>query len=263
LRFVSPAGVRGFKKGRKVTERQEMGTQKLLVDPRRSALEKYRLAVVGEVGRWRFIRYELLTCLLGPLPGALGLWLRKELYPCLFRECGRNVIFGRNVLLRHPGRIRLGDNIVINDDVTLDAKGSAGEGILIRDGVFVGKGTLLSMVDGTIEVDEGANIGAYCRIGSMGVTRIGKKALIAAFVYVVGADHRTDRTDIPIIDQPNYTHGGTTVGDGSWLGTKVTVADGVQIGRDCVVGAHAVVTKDLPDFAVADGIPAKVVRMRK
>jgi acetyltransferase-like isoleucine patch superfamily enzyme len=246
-----------------VTKLQEAGSQEFLADRSKSALAKYQMMVVGDRGLWKLITYELITCLLGPMPGALGFYLRQKFYPMLFRACGRGVLFGRNLIIRHPGRIRLGGGVVLSDDVLLDAKGTEGEGILIRDGVFIGRGTAITMIDGTLEIDEGANIGTYCRIGTYGYTRIGKKALIAAFVYVVGADHQTDRTDIPILDQPNFTHGGVTVGDGTWLGTKASVKDGVQIGRDCIVGAHALVTENLPDFAVAVGIPAKVVKLRK
>lgn len=243
------------------TERR--GIQGQLQDPTTSASAKYRRMVVGaNVSFGRFLRYELVTCLFGSWPGAMGLWLRKKFYPGLFAECGRGVIFGRNLTLRNPGRIRLGRRVVLSDGVVLDAKGTAGEGILIRDGVFVGLNSVITSTDATVELDESCNIGASCRIGSYGRTRIGKKALLAAWVYVVGAGHETARTDIPILDQPNTTKGGAEVGDGAWLGARVTVLDGVKVGAHTIVGAHAVVTRDLPGYAIAMGIPAKVTGSR-
>lgn len=238
------------------------GVQDALQDSSSGALTKYRRMVVGDVGFLGFLKYEFITSCFGSWPGALGFALRGLFYPSLFRSCGRKVIFGRNHTLRNPGRISLGNRVVLSDSVILDAKGSQGEGILVRDGVFLGLGTVVTSTDGTVELDEKCNIGALCRIGSYGRARIGKKALLAAYCYVVGAGHETARTDIPILDQPNITKGGAEVGDGCWLGARVTVMDGVKIGRDSIVGAHALVTKDLPDFSIALGIPARVAGSR-
>jgi len=246
-----------------MTELQQGGTQAALADAGRGSVSKYRSIVVGQAGLLPFLRYELITGLFGQWPGGAGLLLRRLFYPCLFRACGRGVVFGRGLTLRHPHRISIGNGVVLEEGCTLDAKGSEGEGILIRDRVFVGKGCILTMADGTIELDEGCNISSYCRIGTFGTTRIGRKVLLGAYCYVVGAYHETERTDIPIMDQPNRTKGGAEVGDGCWIGARVTVLDGVKVGRDSVVGAHAVVTKDLPEFCIALGSPAKVTKMRK
>jgi acetyltransferase-like isoleucine patch superfamily enzyme len=244
------------------TDLRRDGMQAILGDESVGSLAKYRRLVVGDTGAWGFLRYETVTSLFGQWPGAAGLLLRRLFYPGLFRTCGRNVIFGRGITVRHPHRISIGSGVVIGDNATLDAKGTEGDGILIRDGVYIGTGTVVTTSDGTMELDEGCNIGSYCRLGAYGSTRIGRKALLAAFCYVVGASHRSDRLDIPILDQPNETKGGSEVGDGCWLGTKVTVMDGVRVGRDSIVGAHSLVTRDLPELCVAMGVPARVARMR-
>lgn len=246
-----------------MSELKNKGTRAALTDPGTSAQAKYSLLVVGLKGLLPLLKYEFITSLFGGCPGSLGMWLRRKFYPVLFKKTGSNLTIGRNVSFRHPGRISLGSNVVIGDDCTLDAKGTEGEGILIRDGVFIGKGTILSMADGTIEIDDGANIGSYCRIGTLGHTRIGKKVLLAAYCYLVGGGHETGRTDIPIQDQPNSTLGGVEIGDGCWLGARVTVMDGVRVGHDTIVGAHAVVREDLPEFSVAVGMPARVVKKRR
>ena len=239
------------------------GAQDALQDAGSGALAKYRRMMVGEAGFAAFLRYEFVTSVLGPWPGALGYWLRSKFYPGLFRACGRKVIFGRNLTIRHPGRITLGDRVVLSDGVMLDAKGTTPDGgIVVGDGAFVGLCTMITTTDGTIELAAGCNLGAYCRIGSFGRTRIGEKALLAAWVYVVGAGHESSRTDIPILDQP-YTHrGGAQIGDGAWLGARATVMDGVIVGAHSIVGAHAVVTKDIPEFSIAVGIPARVTGSR-
>jgi acetyltransferase-like isoleucine patch superfamily enzyme len=239
------------------------GAQDALQDAGSGALAKYRRLMVGDAGFGAFLAYEFVTSVFGPWPGALGYWLRAKFYPGLFRACGRKVIFGRNLTIRHPGRISIGDRVVLSDGVMLDAKGaSADGGIVVGAGAFVGLCTMITTTDGSIELAAGCNLGAYCRIGSFGRTRIGEKALLAAWVYVVGAGHESARTDIPILDQP-YTHrGGAQIGDGAWLGARATVMDGVTVGAHSIVGAHAVVTKDIPDYSIAMGIPARVTGSR-
>ncbi|HIE11284.1 MAG TPA: hypothetical protein EYP62_06680, partial [Kiritimatiellae bacterium] len=173
--------IRGLQEGELKTE----GTQAALTRGPGSALAKYRRVVVGR-RQWRaLLEYELITGFFGGWPGALGLWLRRCFYPRLFRECAGKPIIGRHVVLRSPWRISLGRNVVISEGCTLDAKGVQGEGIIIGDYVFIGQSTIITMADGTIEIGEGTNISSFCRIGTLGHTRIGKKVLIAAYCYVV------------------------------------------------------------------------------
>ena len=239
------------------------GTQAVLTDKSQSSVAKYRKIMVGDVGWLGFVKYEIITGFFSGWPGAMGMLLRRMFFPCLFKKCGKGVIFSHDIMVRHPHRISIGNNVVIGSRCTLDAKGARGDGIIIGDNVFISEGTIITMADGTIVLDDGCNIGCYCRIGTFGYTRIGKKALLAAFCYIVGAYHETDRTDIPILDQPNRTKGGAEVGDGCWLGTRVTVLDGIKIGNDSIVGAHSLVTKDLSEFSVAAGIPARRISSRK
>ena len=91
--------------------------------------------------------------------------------------------------------------------------------------------------------------------------KIGKNALVAAYTYFVGGDHTANRTDIPVLFQPR-TAKGVTIGDNVWFGAGVRVLDGITIGRDAIIGSNAVVTKDIPDFAIAVGVPAKVIKNR-
>ena len=89
-------------------------------------------------------------------------------------RCGRNVVFGQNVVLRHPHKIHIGDNVVIDDNCLLDAKGDAQRGIRIGNGVFIGRNTILSCKNGDIELADGANIGFNCEIFSASRVRVGR-----------------------------------------------------------------------------------------
>ncbi|HOG28966.1 MAG TPA: hypothetical protein PLT35_06760, partial [Vicinamibacterales bacterium] len=90
--------------------------QDQLFDERTSAREKYVRFVVGKPGLAALLTHEAIVLLCQATPGALGLALRKLLYPRLLGACGRNVVFGQNVVLRHPGKIRVADNVVIDDN---------------------------------------------------------------------------------------------------------------------------------------------------
>ena len=243
-------------------ERKHEKIQEQLGDRGKSAAAKYVELVVGRKGLGRLFKYELINWFCQRSTGAWGLWKRKKLYPRLLGSCGRGVVFGRDVVLRHPHKIRIGDGVVIDDNVLLDAKGSGNRGIAIADGVFVGRNSILSCKDGDIEIGEGTNIGFNCEIFSAGRVVLGKKIFLAAYCYLVGGTHHAGRTDIPIMDQEREAKG-IEVGDGCWLGAGVVVDDGVEIGEDAIVGAGAVVTRDVPAFAVAGGVPARVLKDRR
>ena len=159
-------------------------------------------------------------------------------------------------------KIVIGDNVVIDDACCLDAKGTDNHGLVIGNGVFVGRQTILSCKNGDIIIDDRANIGFNCEIFSASRVRVGKDTLMAAYTYLVGGDHLYDRTDIPVLQQ-GRTARGIEVGDGVWLGAHVVVTDGSTIGRDAIVGAGAVVVGEIPEFAIATGITAKVTRDRR
>lgn len=236
--------------------------QRELFNERRSSAEKYRELVIGQPGWWPLIRFELVMLLASTVPGALGLLLRSKLYPLVLGRVGRNVVFGQHVTLRHPHKIHIGDNVVIDDQCCLDAKGTDNQGIAIGNGVFVGRNTILSCKNGDIVIGDHANIGFNCEIFSASRVTVGKSILMAAYTYLVGGDHLYDRIDIPVLDQ-GRTARGIDVGDGVWLGTHVVVTDGSAIGHDAIIGAGAVVVGTVPNYAIATGIPAKVQRDRR
>ena len=236
--------------------------QDQLFDARSSALEKYARLVVGRSGAWALVRHELITLASQAVPGALGLVLRKALYPRLLGACGRHVVFGQNVVLRHPGKIRLGDNVVIDDNCLLDAKGDANAGITIGSGVFVGRNTILSCKNGDITLGDRANIGFNCEVFSASRVTLGADALLAAYCYVVGGDHDFSDTTRAVLEQ-GRTSRGVQIGNGVWMGAGAKVLDGVTIGDHAIIGAQAVVKDPVPEYAIAVGIPAKVVGRRQ
>lgn len=236
--------------------------QDQLFDTRQSARQKYASLVVGRPGWGALIHHELVTLLAQNVPGALGFALRKSLYPSLLGACGRNVVFGQNVVLRHPGKIRIGDDVVIDDNCLLDAKGDTNAGITIGSGVFVGRNTILSCKNGDITIEDGANIGFNCEVFSASRVRVGAGTLLAAYCYLIGGDHDFSDPDLSVLDQPRRS-AGIDVGEGAWLGAGAKILDGVTLGNRAVVGAGAVVRHAVPEGAIAVGIPARIVGQRE
>jgi len=238
-----------------------MKAQEELFAPGMSAREKYARLIVGRPGLGALLTYELIVTLSQWVPGALGLALRKALYPTLLGACGRNVVFGQNVVLRHPNKIRIGGDVVIDDNVLLDAKGGDNEGITIGRGVFIGRNTILSCKNGDIRIADGANIGFNCEIFSASLVTIGPNVLMAAYGYVIGGDHDFGDATRPVLAQARRS-AGVTIGDGAWLGAGAKILDGVEVGAGSIVGAGAVVRESIPAGAIAAGVPARVIKMR-
>lgn len=241
--------------------------QKIL-NSERSAAGCYRDFAVGKPGLLPFLKYEFYHFFLAPLPGALGLALRRLFLPLLLGEAGSGVVVGCNVTFRHPHKIFLGNRVVIDDGAVLDAKGEENDGIRLGDQVVVGRNTILSCKGdppgGSITVGLNTNIAMNCLIHAEEEVEIGENVLFAAYVYIVGGgNHEFERTDIPIIEQPSINKGGVVIEKDVWLGAGVTVLDGVRVGRGSVLGAGAVINKDVPAYSVSVGVPARVIRSRK
>lgn len=227
----------------------------------RSPVSKYQDLVIGTRGLGSLLIYELVVTLTSWVPGALGLVLRRVAYPWILGSVGRNVTFGHGMVLRHPGKIHIGNDVTLDDLVVLDAKGTSNRGISIGNGVFVGRGSILSCKDGDIVLGDEVNIGFHSEIFSGSRVEVGRYGLFAAYTYLVGGGHEFSQPGVPVLRQPR-TSRGITLGENVWLGTGAKVMDGVRLGRDVVIGAGAVVTEDIPDGSIAVGVPARVVRKR-
>jgi len=237
--------------------------QAMLTDAKKSAFVKYQELYIGSSNLWFLLKYEVITSVFGPLPGALGLALRSKFFKTLLGRVGSNAVFGRNVVFRHPKKIHLGDNVIIEDNCVLDAKGKNNKGIFIGDNVTIGRNCVLSCKNGDLNIGNNTviNINAFIQSGKR--VDIGKNVGIGAYCYIMGAgDHIMTRTDIPIMAQGQIVKG-ITIEDNAAIGTGAKIKDGITIGRDAFIGAGAVVTKSIPEFSIAVGVPARVIKKRK
>ncbi len=231
------------------------GIREELSRPAGSPLQAYRSLVLGGDTLPALLRYELITCLLGPIGGTVGVYLRRLFYPFLLREAGSNITFGRDVVLRHPGSITIGADAVLGDHVALDVRGSDA-GIAIGRGVKIGRGTLFACRRSRMTIGPHVVIGRECRIGSTKGIEIGAGTVLGDAVCLSGAAHSIDRLDVPIIMQSITCKGPTRIGERVTIGEGATVLDGVTVGSGAGIAPGSLVNKDLPEGAVVSGVPA-------
>lgn len=142
---------------------------------------------------------------------------------------------------------------------------TGGKKIFIGKNVFVRKNTWLAADPATgdanckLVIGDGTYIGNNCHIYASSLIEIGKKVLIADKVYLSDNIHSYENVNVPVIDQPVKQLNAVILKDGCWLGENVCVI-GAVIGKNSVVGANSVVTKDIPDYCVAVGSPAAVIK---
>lgn len=114
---------------------------------------------------------------------------------------------------------------------------------------------------GTVRIGRGSEIGERCRISIANSLNMGEKVLLSPNVYITDCDHEYRNLEVPIIDQGVVQRGQTvSIGDGSYIGINAVIVGNVKIGKHCVIGANSVVTKDVPDYCVAVGSPARVIK---
>jgi acetyltransferase-like isoleucine patch superfamily enzyme len=226
-----------------------------------SAAAAYR-DLVGARSWLGLLRHELLVSWGALLPGAVGLGFRQLAWRRLFGHCGRGAVWGRNITLWHPGRMWIGDGVAVDEGVQLDARGCGDQGFRIGDGALISRGCIISGKDGPLSIGPRANIGAGCVMYASTRLEIGADTMLAAQCYVGGGRYRVHgRIDLPIAEQPEPRLG-VVIEDDCWLGAGAVVVDGVRIGRGSIVGAGAVVTKDVEPYSIVTGVPARLVATR-
>ncbi len=231
-----------------------------------SPLAKYQDLLLGSRSLAALLYYEWCL-LLGPLPGILGMALRKLFWPRLFASCSKGCMFAPGIVLRQPRRIRLGQAVVISEGCILDGRhGSAEVSISIGDNVTFSNDVLLSCKNGSISIADNCGLNSRCIIQSTNgcPVHIGPDCIIGQnCCLLAGGSYNLERLDIPIREQGIRDDGGLRLESDVWLGANVTVLGGVSMGRGSVAGAGAVLTKSVAAYTVSLGVPAKVVKTRQ
>ena len=162
-----------------------------------------------------------------------------EFSPDQFARLGQRVVFEPGVLVFHPENIEIGDD------------------------VYVGHQTILKGYHrNRMTIGAGSWIGQQCFFHSAGGLTIGRRVGIGPGVRILTSSHSLG-SDVPIIMDAPLEFKPVTIHDGADLGVSAVILPGVTIGEGAQIGAGAVVSRDIPAFAIAAGVPARVVRQRR
>jgi len=137
------------------------------------------------------------------------------------------------------------------------------EYIEIEDKVFIREQIWLEAIkdmgEPSIQIKEGVYIGDFAHINACDSIVIEADVLIANHVFITDHNHNYENLDVPIRKQGISVINKVNIGKKSWLGEKVSII-GASVGRNCIIGANSVVTKDIPDYSIAVGSPARVIK---
>lgn len=226
-----------------------------------SAAAKYKTLVVGDRNLITFLRYELISTLLAPIPGAAGLFLRRFFFPTLFDKIQKGVIFGKNCVFRHPAKIKVGARVIFDDYCLVCARGADADGVVIGDNVMINRGAVIQAKLGNIEIGHDSSIGTNSYIASQGGIRIGSNVRVAGGCYISGGASKLVG-DQEIVEE-RYTKGPIRIDDDAHIGMGAIILDNVHIQQGAIVGPGSVVMTNVPKHAVVMGNPAKIWRMPK
>ncbi|SHK19400.1 Acetyltransferase (isoleucine patch superfamily) [Pseudonocardia thermophila] len=151
--------------------------------------------------------------------------------------------------------------VFLGKDVELHARPGYGR-LEIGRWVHIGDGNAIRCHEGSLRIGDKVVFGKDNTVNCYLDVEIGAATIVADWVYITDFDHRTSDITIPIKDQ-GIVKTPVRIGPDCWIGTKVSVLRGTRIGRGSVLGAHAVVRGDIPEYSIAVGVPARVVRNRR
>lgn len=216
------------------------------------------------LSRWSRVREIILTSLAGWIPRPFGVPIRRYLYCLIFARQGKALYVQEGVDLVGAESIEIGNKVNIKRGVSLNAYAPNSK-ICLSNQVLLNRGVDIKTTrkgNCQIEIGESTVIGPYTCIAGPGHIKIGTSCLIASHGGIYASQHIFADPNREIRTQ-GVTREGIVIEDDSWLGAGVQVLDGVTIGRGSVIGAGAVVTKDIPPYSIAVGVPARVISNRK
>jgi len=180
--------------------------------------------------------------------------------------CAGRLFIGRNVKIAFPRHLHVGYNVLLADGVNVNAysrKGiKLGDNVRIREHVWMLTTAVLTEPGEGLTVGDNVYVGPFSVLGAGGGLTIGNDVTIGAHVDILAEDHNFADPELPI-NQQGVERKGIVIEEDCWIGNRATILDGVRIGRSSVIGAAAVVTRDIPEFSVAVGSPARVIRDRR
>ncbi|MFC4730987.1 acyltransferase [Salipiger abyssi] len=162
--------------------------------------------------------------------------------------------------LEKHGSLRIGPGVAFKSFIGLAGREGKELRLIAHGGNWIGAGTVLQG-SGAITLGANSFFGERCVIGCNERIDIGRDVLVAQHVTIRDTDHSFERTDIPINKQGIST-AAVVIGDDVWLGHGAVILKGVTIGKGAIVAAGAVVNRDVGDYDIVGGVPARRIGSR-
>lgn len=189
-------------------------------------------------------------------------WIISCLYPIMGRVLGNCAFSSRTfgAFIFAFWNVKIGAQTKIMNSAVLDAakKGS----IVIGKNCLLNRNTMLLCFGGNIYIGDYVNINPFSVLYGYGGLKIGNRVSVASGCTIVPMSHVFSDPN-RFIQEQGLTAKGIAIEDDVWIGANVTILDGVKIGRGSVIGAGSVVTKDIPAYSIAVGVPCEVIRKRE
>lgn len=204
---------------------------------------------------------DILVVFTTKIPGLIrGLCYR------LFLKGSKGFLFvGSRCSIKHKSKILLGRTVTIGRNVEINALSE--EGVKIGNNVTILSNTIIECTGVLRNIGVGLTIGnnvgisQNCFIQVRGRVKIGNDVIIGPGVSIFSENHNFTDSDLPVSAQ-GETRKGVIIEDGAWIGTRAIILDGVRVGKNSVVAAGSVVNRDVPQFALVGGVPARILKGR-
>ena len=196
-----------------------------------------------------------------------SMMLTRGVFRKIFFKKSQGMLFiGKRVKIKNKKKISFKGSATIEDGCFIQALSKGG--MIVGNNFSLGRNSIIECTGVIRELGEeliiGDNVGiaANAFIAMRGKVEIGSNTILGPGVSIHAENHNFQEIDKPIKLQ-GATRKGVKIGEDSWIGSKAVILDGVTIGNHAIIAAGAVVTKDIPDYAIVGGVPAKIIKMRK
>ncbi|MGV7105236.1 acyltransferase [Flavobacterium sp. U410] len=175
------------------------------------------------------------------------------------------MMLGKSVNFFYLSKISWGRFLRLGNQVVVSALSK--NGIRFGNNVSIGAfsrvivSTSLNNLGNKIVIGDNVGIGEYAYLGGGGGLEIGDECIVGQYFSCHPENHNCDDLTVSIRHQ-GVTRKGIRIGSNCWIGSKVTILDGVEVGKGCVIAAGSVVTKSFPENSIIGGVPAKILKSR-
>lgn len=187
--------------------------------------------------------------------------LRHAYWAQRLSNLGSNPDIQSKAHFEYAGNISIGDKCRIARQALVRANTSDRRGISLGNNVSVQENVLINANRGHVSIGDNSWLGPGCVVYGNGGVEIGSDVMVASHCAINSVSHHFDRIDIPMNAQGTYCDP-VIIEDDVWIGTAAVVLQGVRIGRGSIIAAGAVVTRSIPPYSIAMGVPARITGSR-